>query len=102
MSTKPLLHLYRHILKSAKVFPSKNRERILREIKSDFRKNRDLTDAQKVGTAVSMAEKGLAQLNMYSHLPKERGDWEVHLEKQPMPKRTVVDLNDGSAKEKVI
>lgn len=34
------LHLYRHILKAAKYFPSRKRDSIIREIKASFRDNK--------------------------------------------------------------
>jgi hypothetical protein len=35
----PTLHLYRHILKAAKHFPSRKRDRIYEEIRREFRAN---------------------------------------------------------------
>ena len=37
MSGMPMLHVYRHILKAARFFPSVKRDRIIAEIKSDFK-----------------------------------------------------------------
>jgi hypothetical protein len=37
MSGEPMLHIYRNILKAAKYFPSIKRDRIITEIKADFK-----------------------------------------------------------------
>ena len=91
-----VLRLYRHILKSALVFPSKNRERIVKEIKFEFRNNRNLTNIQDIGKALNVAKKGLAQLSMYSNLPKH-SDWAVTLDQEPMPKGPMVDVKSYSS-----
>lgn len=36
----PLLHVYRHILKAAKYFPSIKRDRIIAGIKTEFKENK--------------------------------------------------------------
>lgn len=82
---KPLLSLYKQILGSAKTFPSKNRIRIISEIREEFRRNSVETDQQKIDTAVGIARKGLMQLQMYSGLPKNTNNWSVTLDENPMP-----------------
>lgn len=39
-SPMPMLHLYRNILKAAKYFPSKKRDRIILGIKAEFREKK--------------------------------------------------------------
>ena len=83
---KNVIILYRQIIRSAKVFPSKNRGRILTSIRDDFKINKNLEDGEKLTEALSIAVKGLSQLNMYSNLDPTRGaDWSVTLDSSPMP-----------------
>lgn len=83
---KNVITLYRQIIRSAKVFPSKNRARILASIRDDFKINKNLEDGEKLTEALGIAVKGLSQLNMYSNLDPTRGaDWAVTLDSSPMP-----------------
>jgi LYR motif-containing protein 4 len=86
MQRGEILSLYRSIIKNAKVFPSKNRLRIVEEIRVEFRNNRNLSEKKAINEALEKALKGLAQLNAYTGLPK-RGDWRVDLDTCPMPRR---------------
>ncbi len=45
----PMLHLYRNILKAAKHFPSRKRDRIIAEIKADFRAKKVQARTQAAG-----------------------------------------------------
>jgi hypothetical protein len=81
------LRLYRNIIKSAKVFPSIKRNKILAEIRLEFRENKSITDPEKRGKFISIAIKGLEQLSMYSDLPKASSNWTVNLDKNPMPSK---------------
>ena len=86
ISKKSVVSLYRAIVRSAKVFPSKNRSRILEEIRVDFRKNKNLEAGEKLTDALNVAIKGLSQLGMYSNLDPSRGsDWAVTLDSSPLP-----------------
>ena len=80
------LHLYRQIIKAAKTFPSIKRVKILMEIRQGFRDNINLKDEMKIRTSLELAIKGLHQLNQYSLLPKNRNNWAVSLENDPMPR----------------
>lgn len=82
-----LLHLYRNILKKAGKFPSRNRSRVINEIKGEFRKNRHMPTGPELAKAIGVAKKGLVQLSMYTDLPPAASSWAVHLDKEPMPKR---------------
>ena len=85
-SSTEILHLYKQIIKHAKVFPSKNRMRILKEIRAEFRENKSLTDHSKIGIEWDKANKGLSQLTMYTSLNRSASHWVVELEKNPMPR----------------
>lgn len=81
-----LIHLYRNIIKAAKRFPSRNRDKIVKEIRFEFRKNAKEIDQAKVDQYVHLAKKGLGQLSMYSNLSGTQGSWSVTLDQEPMPK----------------
>jgi hypothetical protein len=82
-----VLVLYKQILKACKTFPSKNKLRLLKEIRDDFRINRNLKNETEVGIAIERATKGLSQLNVYSTLSSKPGNhWSVQLESNPMPR----------------
>lgn len=86
MSSKSILSLYRSIIRSAKVFPSRNRARILEGIRSDFKINKNIEEGEKRTELLNIAIKGIQQLNMYSKLDPTRGaDWSVTLDSSPMP-----------------
>lgn len=85
-SSSEVLQLYRQIIKHAKVFPSKNRLRILKEIRAEFKENKSLTDPSKVKVEWDKANKGLSQLTMYTSLNPTASHWVVDLEKNPMPR----------------
>lgn len=80
------LHLYRHIIKAAKSFPSIKRVKLLAEIRKGFRENQNLQDKEKIISSLTLASKGLHQLSQYSALPKNRGEWIVNMDNEPMPR----------------
>ena len=79
------LQLYRNILRHAKRFPSIKRNKIVEEIKLSFRANSSETNPDKIKEQLSVATKGLQQLQMYTSLPKTSSSWTINLEKEPMP-----------------
>ncbi|CAN0045238.1 unnamed protein product [Choristocarpus tenellus] len=79
-----MLALYRRIIRNAKVYPSSNRDRILVEIRKEFRKNATETDPSKVDIQQQTAMKGLEQLMQYTSLNKENLNWSINLEKHPL------------------
>lgn len=86
MQKPDLLLLYRNIIRHAKIFPSKNRLGILKEIREEFRMNKNLTDEHEIRIEIEKAQKGLSQLSMYTNLRTEAGPWVINLEKEPMPR----------------
>lgn len=94
MHSKPaLVHLYKRLLRSAETFPSRNRDKIYRAIQEEFRENKDLDPQdEKTKIQIAVAYKGLSQLrqfdvgNMTGGKGDKSGEWEIHLEQNPMPK----------------
>lgn len=83
-TSKPaILHLYKRLLRSAKNYPSVNREGIYNSIVEEFKmhKNLDPNDPDTVDK-VNEAYQGLSQLNQFSPstLSKagEDSEWEIH------------------------
>jgi cytochrome c oxidase assembly factor 4 len=79
------LILYRRILLSAKSFPSIKKQKIIEEIRSEFRAKKSLTDEKEIRMAIDVATKGLHQLSMYSSLNQRSSTWSVSLDNCPMP-----------------
>lgn len=69
--TPNVLLLFRHIIKLAIHYPSKNRVELLCAIHEAFYKARELTEPREVAERVKMAEMGLAHLKMYEEKLKE-------------------------------
>lgn len=59
------LQLYRRILKAAKLFPSVKKEKILTEIKTEFRANKHVNSRDKLDHHRAVAERGLSDLEAY-------------------------------------
>mmetsp|Transcript_30512 Transcript_30512/g.72590 ORF Transcript_30512/g.72590 Transcript_30512/m.72590 type:complete len:101 (-) Transcript_30512:675-977(-) len=90
--SRELLHLYRRLLRSCAVYPSKNRWKIYESIREEFRDNAGMDpEDSKTKQQIHVAYKGLGQLQMYDAMSLSKGNpnnpnWEVTLEQNPMPK----------------
>lgn len=80
------LQLYRRILFAAKRFPSKNRLKVLEEIRSEFRRNVALAPAD-AEPLLKQAHADLQQLEAYSSLDQSSNSWVVDTTRDPMPRR---------------
>ena len=67
---KPLA-LYRHLLKSMKLYPSRNRYPLLLAMQDEFRSNRSLTDPKLIGIEVRKAITGAQHVDYYVYKSKE-------------------------------
>lgn len=79
-----MIALYRNIIRHARVYPSKSRDRVLKEIRVEFRKNAGETDPKKAGQQRQLAMKGLQQLMMYTTMDRSSMDMSVTLEQNPL------------------
>lgn len=70
MSAQVLL-LFRHIIKRAIHYPSKNRVELLCSIHEAFFHAKNLSDPHAISERVKMAEMGLAHLKLYEEKVKE-------------------------------
>ncbi|GFH45426.1 hypothetical protein CTEN210_01900 [Chaetoceros tenuissimus] len=90
--SKELLSLYKKLLRACERYPSKNKRGIYEAIREEFRDNRDLSaEDEATQKKISVAIKGLSQLQMYDSQTLNNGDssnpnWSVQLEQNPMPK----------------
>lgn len=75
MNSKSILSMYKNILKLCKIFPSKNRDRLYKEIQTEFKLNKTLQDKAKIDIEIGRARKGIDQLAAYSGLKNQRGNW---------------------------
>ena len=85
-----ILSLYRRILFAAARFPSKNRATVYAEIRDEFRRNATLAEPE-AGEAVALARQSLRQLEQYTNMTRSSGNWEITMEKNPMPKPPSAD-----------
>eukprot|EP00630_Chrysocystis_fragilis_P005729 CAMPEP_0197389704 /NCGR_PEP_ID=MMETSP1165-20131217/1889_1 /TAXON_ID=284809 /ORGANISM="Chrysocystis fragilis, Strain CCMP3189" /LENGTH=89 /DNA_ID=CAMNT_0042915133 /DNA_START=29 /DNA_END=298 /DNA_ORIENTATION=- len=80
----PTLSLYRQIVSAAKRFPSKNRSKVLAEIRHEFRRNATL-GPDEAGPKIQLAHDSLRQLRAYVDLDYKASSWNIKLHQQPMP-----------------
>lgn len=85
-----ILSLYRRIIFAAARFPSKNRASVYAEIRDEFRRNAPLQEPA-AGEAIAVALSSLRQLEAYSTMTRSTGNWEITMEKNPMPKPPLAD-----------
>lgn len=74
-----ILQLYRHIFRAAKRFPSIKREKIVNDIRLEFRENRNLSDAGEINEKVKVAIRSLDQLVAYTSRDAKSTEWSVNL-----------------------
>ncbi|CAI5743283.1 unnamed protein product [Peronospora destructor] len=74
-----VLRMYRHILKLAQRYPSIKRESIIRDIKTDFHANKNLTDVQKIREELASVQAGIQELSMYASLHPSMTNWSVEV-----------------------
>ncbi|KAG3253300.1 hypothetical protein PI124_g2101 [Phytophthora idaei] len=77
--TKEVLRMYRRILKLAQRYPSIKRESIIRDIKTEFHANKNLTDAQKIREELASVRAGITELSMYASLHPSLPNWSVEV-----------------------
>lgn len=85
MNRQATLRLYKDILFCAKRFPSIKRAKIVAEIRADFRAAKNVTDEKELKKLQATAIDGLGKLSMYTNLPKRSSNWDVYMDRQPMP-----------------
>jgi len=79
MSATSTIALYRRVLKSAKKFPSRNKNAIAEEIKFEFRAHKTLTDSKEIARRIEIARDGLDRMNAFSNMDAKSSTWQVSL-----------------------
>ncbi len=74
-SSASTLHLYRRLLRAAAAYPSKNRDSILREIRTAFREDAHKTGAAAAG-CLEQARQAEEQLNRFPAEKTQQQDFE--------------------------
>ncbi len=78
MPSGQIIALYRHLLRASKVYPSKNRGRIIHDIKTGFRSNKALTDPARIETEIAEARQALKMMSGINKMIKSQTkDWSV-------------------------
>jgi LYR motif-containing protein 4 len=70
--------LYKHVLRAAKSFPSVKKAGIIREIRTEFRANKDLTDPLQIQHCRAVAERGLSDMQAYGGAVQSQ-NFDLHL-----------------------
>lgn len=83
-SRQEVVRLYRTILRLGSRFPSIKKDKMVEEIKAQFHRDKTLTDPQAIAKQLSIAERSVGQLRMYTDL--QGANWQVQLETEPMPR----------------
>jgi hypothetical protein len=76
-SRSDLLSLYRRMLRSAAVFPSRNRAGLVVEIKAEWRANAGLEPSPRRDAQIALAADGLRQLDAYGAAAAAPGEAEI-------------------------
>ena len=72
-----VLHLYRNTLRKAKKYPSVNKNVIIKEIKRAYRKDKHITDEEKIRQRIQEGLNGLDHLDKYSSIDLSKTN--IHL-----------------------
>lgn len=79
-----ILRLYRRLLKNAKQFPSIKRDTLYEDIRAEFRDHKNETDPKKLAQCVDAAVRGVKQMEQYTNLSDQHGEWSIQLEEDPL------------------
>ncbi|KAI8113280.1 hypothetical protein M9435_003284 [Picochlorum sp. BPE23] len=74
-SSSAVLTLYRRILKAAKQFPSIKRDDIIKDIKVEFRENRNIADSHEREEKIRIAQRSLEELESYVEMHQSSDTW---------------------------
>lgn len=74
-SSSAVLTLYRRILKAAKQFPSIKRDGIIKDIKVEFRENRNIADSHELEEKIRVAQRSLEELESYVEMHQSSDTW---------------------------
>ena len=76
---KQVLRMYRRLLKLAQQYPSIKRQSIIKDVKTEFRANRDLSDAPAIRQELAAVQAGIKELSMYASLHPSLPNWTIEV-----------------------
>ena len=79
MARQEVLRLYRQLLKFGRVYPSKNRQGLLQEIKNEFKEGKGISSHEEIKKRIATAKDGVAQMRVFCKLDSKGNDWQVSL-----------------------
>jgi len=75
-----VLRLYRGCIRAAKVYPTRNREGLVAQIRAEFREGAAVADAGEVEARVAQAQADLVRMQaMRGMMPQGGREWVLHL-----------------------
>ena len=83
-SRSSILSVYRSLLRTVAVFPSKKRAAIRADIILEFREGQAWTDSARITSALGVAHDGLLTMRKYTNLDKNGREWVVNLDPAPL------------------
>ena len=79
-----VLSLYRELLRTVRVFPSKKRDSIREDIRITFRERATLVGRKDFENAWEVGVRGLETMQKYTSLDKRASSWSITLEQNPL------------------
>ena len=76
---KQVLRMYRRLLKLAQQYPSIKRQSIIKDVKTEFRANRYLSDAPAIRQELAAVQAGIKELSMYASLHPSLPNWTIEV-----------------------
>jgi len=77
---REVLGLYRQLLRLGRVYPSKNRDAVLLEIKAEFKEGKSLSSQEEIERRLASAKQGISQMKVYCNLSRNDSAWSVSLD----------------------
>jgi len=81
---RKILTLYRDLLRTVRIFPSKKRVSIREDIRVTFRERSTLKDEGELASAWEIGIRGLETMQKYTSLDKRATSWSVTLDQSPL------------------
>jgi len=77
---REVLKLYRQLLRLGRVYPSKNRDAVLLEIKAEFKEGMAISSQGEIEKRLASARQGVDQMKVYCNLSRNDSAWSVSLD----------------------
>ena len=80
------IHLYRQLLRLAVKYPSIKRDKVIDEIKFEFRSATNVDNPDELRKRKADAIRGISHLRKFTSFDENDSEWVIDLEQEPMPK----------------